>query len=894
MSTTNDRQPSIQLAAAFLIILCLFLGVGSLAYHDLAFADDAAAPAAVHVGEDLALAAAPETEGLEVRDPEGEVSEVEISEAETLEVKDSVTEPSEAEGVEAKAPESESVEAKAPEAQAFESEVSEASASDEIALEAGNIDESVSGNRNPGTSAPSNRAPGNPDPSNLASGNLAPSNCDLERQDLDEQAAQDSVDATLSPDGSSAFPAPGSYLIRTTLADTQLIDIAGGSKANGARAQIWQCNQSAAQRFELYVDADGLCTLVNAGSGKALDVQWGQARPGASVWQYQRNGSTAQKWQLVEQGGGWSLRSALNRNLALDVSGANAANGTPLVLWAVNGTAAQRFAFMEAFPNVAPSDDGIESGVYTLFCATGSSSGGAPGATGGTTSGSGVSGASGSNLVLDVKGASLNDGAQVQTWKRNASQAQCFLIRPDGRGFHTIMCLASFKYLDLRGGLHTAGTTVQQWTGGSVNQSWSIQMHDDGTYAIVSAVSGMALDAKVQLGAGVGVVVNYSDERASQRWVLQPDQSLRYRDDFESGFYRLASALDEDKVVDISGGSIVDGANVQLYTDNTSAAQRFYLVNDAGAYVLRNCRSGKVLDVKGGGTAAGTNVQQYAANGTAAQKWFAFECADGCISFLSAKSGCALDVAGASTKDGANLQIYRFNGTAAQRFRLVRVADSHALAQFLATGDVASIRLVGDSITEGYGCSDHITPTDETSTRLVFDDGEECYYEEPADAARLSFAGRFRSYLEDRYPEIDLFNAGIGKKTMTFAATKMDAWIPEPCDVCFVMLGTNDVLNSSTVDAFFEASQKVLSSAAERSSLLVVLSPVQVYDVGCFGMTVEQADSALREICDRNGWLHLSLLRLTGLDRGCYNDDIHPNDTGHLRIWDTIRSELFL
>lgn len=885
------------LTATFLVAFCFCVCAGSLAHPDLAFADDsafadgAAAPAAVYAGDNSTLAAAPEVEGLEAQGSEGAVSEGEISEGEAAEVKGTETEASEADAAEAKDSEAQNreadaVKAKTPESQTTDQDVPEASSSKKETLEAGNIDEHASDN---------------PDPNNL----------DPETQALSEQATPDTTNAMLSPNSSSALPAPGSYLIRTALADTQLIDIAGGSTANGARAQIWQCNQSAAQRFELYVDADGLYTLVNAGSGKVLDVQWGQARAGAAVWQYRRNGSTAQKWLLVEQDGGWSLRSALNRNLALDVSGGNAANGTPLALWTVNGTAAQTFFFMEAFPNVAPSDDGIENGVYTLVSAIGGASAagaagaaGTPGgtgaastsaATGSSAGGSNASSAARSNLVLDVQGGSKDNGALVQTWKSNDSLAQCFLIRPDGRGFHTIMCLASCKYLDLRGGQHTAGTAVQQWAGGSSNQSWSIQMRDDGTYVIVSAVSGMALDAKTPLGSSAGLAVYYPDERASQRWVLQPYQGLRYRDDFESGYYRLVSALDEGKVVDVSGGSVANGANVQLFADNTSAAQRFYLENDAaGAYVLRNCRSGKVLDVKGGGTASGTNVQQYSANGTAAQKWFAFERADGSVSFLSVGSGCALDVAGASTKDGANLQIYHFNGTAAQRFRLVRVADSHALAQLLATGNVAFIRLVGDSITEGYGCSGHVTPAAEVSTRVVFDDGEECYYEEPADAARLSYAGRFRSYLEKRYPEIDLVNAGIGKKDMAFAASKMDAWIPEPCDVCFVMLGTNDVLGSSDAAAFSEAARTALSSAAARSSLLVVLSPVQVYATGHFGVSIEQVDNTLREICDQNGWLHLSLLRMAGLDERCYNDGIHPNDAGHARIWETIRSELFL
>ena len=89
-----------------------------------------------------------------------------------------------------------------------------------------------------------------------------------------------------------------------------------------------------------------------------------------------------------------------------------------------------------------------------------------------------------------------------------------------------------------------------------------------------------------------------------------------------NGIYKLVSAINSRYVMDVNGGSLSDCANVQLYEDNGSNAQKFELIRQAdGYYVIKNVNSGKVLDCDGGGRADGTNIQQYTSNSTAAQRW---------------------------------------------------------------------------------------------------------------------------------------------------------------------------------------------------------------------------------------------------------------------------------
>jgi hypothetical protein len=85
-------------------------------------------------------------------------------------------------------------------------------------------------------------------------------------------------------------------------------------------------------------------------------------------------------------------------------------------------------------------------------------------------------------------------------------------------------------------------------------------------------------------------------------------------------------------VLDVAGGSADDGANVQLWSTNGSAAQHFRVtLNADGTYSIVNaatgksldiaCASGLDLDAAGAVADRGTNVQQYYGNGTKAQLW---------------------------------------------------------------------------------------------------------------------------------------------------------------------------------------------------------------------------------------------------------------------------------
>ena len=139
--------------------------------------------------------------------------------------------------------------------------------------------------------------------------------------------------------------------------------------------------------------------------------------------------------------------------------------------------------------------------------------------------------------------------------------------------------------------------------------------------------------------------------------------------DLADGTYVVSSALKDGLVLDVSGGSAKNGANVQVWSSNGTKAQRWAVSHDSRGYVtLRNANSGRMLDVSGGSAKAGANVQQYASNSYRSQKWVAVR--DGSsYRLVSALSGSlVLDVSGGSAKNGANVQVWSSNGYAAQKW----------------------------------------------------------------------------------------------------------------------------------------------------------------------------------------------------------------------------------
>jgi streptogrisin C len=107
-----------------------------------------------------------------------------------------------------------------------------------------------------------------------------------------------------------------------------------------------------------------------------------------------------------------------------------------------------------------------------------------------------------------------------------------------------------------------------------------------------------------------------------------------------------------NKCIDVPSGNFVDGARLQMYTCNNSAAQQWTFVNGT----LR--AGGKCMDVAWADTKDGTAIQLTGCNGNQAQQ-FVLNAAGDLVSVLANK---CVDIGGWNQNDGAQLIIWPCHG----------------------------------------------------------------------------------------------------------------------------------------------------------------------------------------------------------------------------------------
>lgn len=443
----------------------------------------------------------------------------------------------------------------------------------------------------------------------------------------------------------------GNYYINVRSKVASSVDIPGGSAADSTAIQLYSGNSSKAQQFTFTRQSDGSYEIINVNSGKALDVRNGVAENNAIVQQYSRNNSRAQRWFIRDSGAGYYLQSALG-NWVLDLSGGNTANGAAIRLYTPNGTASQLFV-------VSSSDVNIATGVSMI-----------------------ITSVANKKLVTDVTSASTANGARVQLYSSNNTNAQKYRFESIGNGTYKIVNINSGKVLDVSSGSTANGAALQQYTSNNtVAQQWTVRNYGSSKIALVSVNANKAVDipdgnavqqAQLQLYSPNGTV--------AQQWLVAKapltlrerlnETAAKHRQDLPDGTYTFGSKLNTSMKMDVSGASRSNYGNVQIWAGNGTNAQKWKVTHDSNGYVtLTSVNSGKVLDVNGGVSANGTNVQQYDSNGTYAQKWIAVKNSDGSYTFQSALAeNKVLDVSGASTSNGANVQLYAANGTNAQKW----------------------------------------------------------------------------------------------------------------------------------------------------------------------------------------------------------------------------------
>lgn len=426
----------------------------------------------------------------------------------------------------------------------------------------------------------------------------------------------------------------GVYIIKTAgdKSGNMVLDVSSGSFNNCANVQIYESNDTAAQRFYFERDAEGFYTITNLGSGKVLDLASAGILPTTNVQQYDSNKTDAQKWAIIASSDGecYFLINKLT-GLALDVSGASFSNCSNVWGYTFNESIAQSWLLEK-------SSYLEEETIYVIHSALDPSE------------------------VLDIEGASSFDGTKVKVYESNNTIAQRFeIVAASGGGFH-IRTAASGGYLTV-----SNGKVVQSVKNESKENTWNA-VWTNGFYSLISnwtdsPTKRYALTVSLD---GTIVINEVNEANASrQHFFFVPSQLIA------DGYYVFTSALDDDLVLDVANGSLTNESNVQVFTQNDSNAQKFHVVWTGEGYKITAARTNYALDVHGAGVTNGTNVWLYESNNSDAQLWTARIADGGGIVFVSRNAqNMALDVQNGWTFDGANVQIFEINGSKSQTWRL--------------------------------------------------------------------------------------------------------------------------------------------------------------------------------------------------------------------------------
>lgn len=256
-----------------------------------------------------------------------------------------------------------------------------------------------------------------------------------------------------------------------------------------------------------------------------------------------------------------------------------------------------------------------------------------------------------------MENASFNFGSQQ--WKIVA-----------GDTYYSLMDTTTNKYLT-----NNNGALALEDSNPTCNQRWIFHKNSDGSFTLYSRCSYQVLDVyggfkddhtKIQTFTSNGTI--------AQKWQLVNADLLSNLNsaNITNGIYVIHSKVNPEMSIDVGNATSGDGANIQLWGNNYTIAQKFRFTRntDDNTYTIQNITVDGALDLANAGTVGGTNVQQYTSNGTCAQRWYAISVGSEYRFLSKCNPTMAIEIGGGKVDYGANVQIWENNGTPAQLWSL--------------------------------------------------------------------------------------------------------------------------------------------------------------------------------------------------------------------------------
>lgn len=274
--------------------------------------------------------------------------------------------------------------------------------------------------------------------------------------------------------------------IRKALKPEMVLDIDNNLPDDGIKLQLWEENNTLAQRFEIYKVGENEVRIRTASSGGWL-TETGTEN-GSTVVQLGDSNTPvndANTW-IVNWNNGITFKNK-ESGLYLDIDANGTKNGTKVQVWKeISNQVAQRFLVNKA--------DLVKNGWYILESNLGN--------------------------VMDLDNFGSDWGTNIITWKNGNQSNQKFRFEKKTEGYviYTMHNLA----LDVENGSIEDGANIRQWEdNGALCQRWIPEIRDDGYVAIKNCNSGKYIDiANGSEVAGSNVEQATGNTSNSQKWKL--------------------------------------------------------------------------------------------------------------------------------------------------------------------------------------------------------------------------------------------------------------------------------------------------------------------------------------------------------------------------------------
>ena len=422
------------------------------------------------------------------------------------------------------------------------------------------------------------------------------------------------------------------YMLSSVLNNQKALDLSGGTIKNSSNIWLYTANYTEAQKWKFTKGNDGYYTIaLSSNNNYVLDVSGGIFNNYSNVQLYYRNNTPAQKWKLIKDANGYFSIVSYNNKFVLDVNNASTIDGTNIQIFQSNGTNAQKFLINR----VVTGTKTIDSGLYYIDTIDSSNS---------------------INLA--------SNNIDVST--KNNSSNERWYIKYLNNGYYTIRSYADGYALTIANNNKKAGGNVTYTSyNESISQQWAILKNNDGTYTITSRYNGYNID----INENNNIVVDEVRESTTQKFIINKAENYGTQT-IEDGYYFINSKLNSNKSLDISGGIIKVDQNVQLYSSNSSYAQKWFIKYlDNGYYNIKANKNDEYCL-----TNKNNNIQINKCNNSSEQKWIIKENAGGYYSIVN-NNYSFVNVKDSSTTDGTNINLVEPWYGNSQSFRFIKTVD---------------------------------------------------------------------------------------------------------------------------------------------------------------------------------------------------------------------------